>query len=521
MSRDKSSSEKGEGEKSKSKREKTKAPTKLVIRHLPPTMIETEFKEQVAPIADYDYFYFCEADWSLGSEATCRAHISFKNLEDVYSFVDRFDGYVFVDTKGAEYIAIVEFSPFQGFVKSRSRGRDNKVNTIDSEPHYQQFLIKLKEDEEASAKRGESKLEFTLDRKKDDRLKSTPLLQYLAQKKEKRREDQKKRIEEKRKQRDEERNYQSQVTLKSRAKEKNSDERDKAINNQETGKKNNKCNDKQDKNKNNNADQRSGTNNKEEHKNSRSKRRIERSLRRQEAYHRRVRDEKENISKLKIATNPEHAKKHEDSVEKQQHNEKQSDKKVDTKEGKNDEQRKVGKNVDDIPVKDSKSEDVLTALVENMKTVSLDVKTDTDVDKIVKIHEIIETTKNTSGGDSGTKPKQTSLTQKQSAAEERRIRNKDRPSIAIYQPKIRSRDGTDSKNGKNNASNDCESYKKEEPRVKKVSRYSERRNERRAKQEKQQSTETRSNNEAEPSPVPFEGKNNENSIETVDNSNET
>lgn len=172
-------------------------------------MTEEEFLKQIDPLPDHDFYYFADADWSLGFDATRRAYITFKNYDDVFLFRDRFDGYVFVDNKGNEYAAIVEFAPFQGFLKNKSRGSDNKVNTIEQESHYQQFLKKLEEEREAAAKGGEVKLDFTLDSKKEE-ITSTPLLQYLASKKEKRREDAKKRTAEKKRRREEEKEKQKQ-----------------------------------------------------------------------------------------------------------------------------------------------------------------------------------------------------------------------------------------------------------------------------------------------------------------------
>lgn len=122
-------------------------------------MTEDEFLKQIEPIPEHDYFYFVPADWSLGPNATCRAYINFCNQNDIFIFKDKFDGYVFVDGKGADFPAIVEFAPFQGLPKSKSRKKDLKANTIDSEPHYLAFLESLKEDE--SEGKTETKMEYS------------------------------------------------------------------------------------------------------------------------------------------------------------------------------------------------------------------------------------------------------------------------------------------------------------------------------------------------------------------------
>lgn len=110
-------------------------------------MSEEDFVKQIAPVPEHDYFYFVSADWSLGANATCRAYINFLNHNDIFIFRDKFDGYVFVDNKGTEYPAIVEFAPFQGLPKTKSRKKDHKANSIENESHYLAFLEMLKKEE--------------------------------------------------------------------------------------------------------------------------------------------------------------------------------------------------------------------------------------------------------------------------------------------------------------------------------------------------------------------------------------
>lgn len=80
----------------------------VVARRLPPTMTEEEFLEAVSPLAEYDYFSFVPADKSLGAHAFSRAYINFKNTDDVFTFRDRFDSYVFVDKKGILWILVCD-----------------------------------------------------------------------------------------------------------------------------------------------------------------------------------------------------------------------------------------------------------------------------------------------------------------------------------------------------------------------------------------------------------------------------
>lgn len=123
-------------------------------------MTETEFLTQIEPIPDHDQFYFVNANWSLGRNSTCRAYINFLNQEDIFIFKDKFDGYIFLDNKGTEFPACVEFAPFQGLLKNKSRKNDNKCNTIDCDPHYINFLESLKVNETDVGK-GDTKMEYT------------------------------------------------------------------------------------------------------------------------------------------------------------------------------------------------------------------------------------------------------------------------------------------------------------------------------------------------------------------------
>lgn len=146
--------------------------------------------------------YFCPADWSLGAEATSRAYIEFKKEEDVSSicldvprflnlqllklqifiFKDKFDGYVFVDsTRGSEYPAIVEYAAFQGLPKSRARKKDKNAATIESEPHFLNFLEMLKKEEEEEQK-NEPRPEYSYQVKDDKKITSTPLIEFLSAK---------------------------------------------------------------------------------------------------------------------------------------------------------------------------------------------------------------------------------------------------------------------------------------------------------------------------------------------------
>lgn len=157
----------------RNKKNKKDAPapmTRVVIRRLPPTMTEALFCEQIAvdgKLPANDEFYFVGPDWTLGQNASCRAYINFTNPADIFRFTDSYDGYTFVDSKGMEYQAVVEYAPFQGPLKARARKKDPKCGTIESDTHFIAFKEALeKEQEEALHGRGTQEFSFKIEQGK-------------------------------------------------------------------------------------------------------------------------------------------------------------------------------------------------------------------------------------------------------------------------------------------------------------------------------------------------------------------
>merc|ERR1712142_532931 len=205
--------------KEKEKKEKSIPQTKIVVRCLPPSMTEEEFLDQISPLPDNDYIRYHKADFSLDQYAYCRAYINFINQEDIFIFQEKFDGYVFVDAKGNEYIAVVEFAPYQkiGMQKDGKR-KDPKINSIEQDPEYVKFLESLEKGHEGTGNTVETVLEEIEHREREAKAgrgpenQLTPLLQFLKEKKDekiKKREEmkdlRKKKEEERKKAREEER----------------------------------------------------------------------------------------------------------------------------------------------------------------------------------------------------------------------------------------------------------------------------------------------------------------------------
>ncbi|KYQ58178.1 Regulator of nonsense transcripts 3A [Trachymyrmex zeteki] len=163
------------------KKEKCRPITKVVIRRLPPTMTQDQFLEQVSPLPVHDYLYFVKADMSLGQFSFSRAYINFVEQQDIFMFREKFDNYVFLDSKGVEYPAVVEFAPFQRLPKKRiGKKKDVKCGTIESDSYYISFLENLK-NQEIDPSVAQSKTEYSY-QPPDNTVKkitTTPLLEYL------------------------------------------------------------------------------------------------------------------------------------------------------------------------------------------------------------------------------------------------------------------------------------------------------------------------------------------------------
>ncbi|XP_072300985.1 regulator of nonsense transcripts 3A isoform X2 [Eucyclogobius newberryi] len=202
------------GANAKLKEEKKEVFTKVVIRRLPPNISKDQLEEQLSPLPSFDYFEFFPADQRqfLYPHLFSRAYINFKNPDDILHFRDRFDGYVFIDNKGLEYPAVVEFAPFQKISKKKLKKKDAKAGSIEEDPEYKRFLENYSCDDEKSMANPETLLgEIEAKTKELIAKRTTPLLEYIKNKKiekqrirEEKREERRRRELEKKRQREEE-----------------------------------------------------------------------------------------------------------------------------------------------------------------------------------------------------------------------------------------------------------------------------------------------------------------------------
>ncbi|KAI7898831.1 Smg-4/UPF3 family-domain-containing protein [Cokeromyces recurvatus] len=116
--------------KRKSNRHSRKQPTlktKVVVRRLPPNLPEEIFMNSVKP-------------WVSEETVDYTLYVSGKLSKS------GFDGHIFIDNRGTESRAVVEFSPYQKIPKT-SKSVDARQGTIDEDPDYLNFLESLKVEE--------------------------------------------------------------------------------------------------------------------------------------------------------------------------------------------------------------------------------------------------------------------------------------------------------------------------------------------------------------------------------------
>ncbi|KAM4796392.1 regulator of nonsense transcripts 3A [Rhinophrynus dorsalis] len=220
----------------RNREERKSALSKVVIRRLPPSISKEQLEEQLHPLPAHDYFEFCTADPSLYPHLFSRAYINFRNPDDILLFRDRFDGFIFIDSKGQEYPAVVEFAPFQKISKKKLKKKDTKAGSIAEDLEYKKFLENYCADEEKLCANPETLLgEIEAKTKELIARRTTPLLEFIKNRKmekqrireekreeRRRRELEKKRIreEEKRKRREEERRKRKEADKQKKLSEK-------------------------------------------------------------------------------------------------------------------------------------------------------------------------------------------------------------------------------------------------------------------------------------------------------------
>ncbi|KAI8912228.1 Smg-4/UPF3 family-domain-containing protein [Powellomyces hirtus] len=136
-------------------RSKNQARMKIIVRRLPPNLPEKVFESSVEKwIEDTDWWTFVSGKLAKSQakiSVFSTAYLNFKTIEVMLDFCNKYNGHVFVDGRGIESRAVVEFAPFQRIPKKKKK-RDTRVNTIEEDADYVKFLKSL---EEAQSNKGD------------------------------------------------------------------------------------------------------------------------------------------------------------------------------------------------------------------------------------------------------------------------------------------------------------------------------------------------------------------------------
>ncbi|XP_006652316.1 regulator of nonsense transcripts UPF3 isoform X2 [Oryza brachyantha] len=158
--------------------------TKVVLRRLPPAIAPQAVVDQVdARFAGrYDWSCFRPGNASQKNHRYSRLYLNFKSPEDVVEFAEVFSGHVFVNEKGAQFKALVEYAPSQQVPKLNSK-KDARQGTIMKDPEYLEFLESISKPAEHLPS-----AEIQLERKEAERAAAgkeppvvTPLMVYVRQ----------------------------------------------------------------------------------------------------------------------------------------------------------------------------------------------------------------------------------------------------------------------------------------------------------------------------------------------------
>ncbi|XP_024021395.1 regulator of nonsense transcripts UPF3 isoform X1 [Morus notabilis] len=114
--------------------------TKVVLRHLPPTISKAALLERIDSVfaGRYSWLSFRPGK-NRQKHSFSRAYLDFKKPEDVVEFAELFGGHVFVNEKGIQFKTTVEYAPSQRVPKQWSK-KDGREGTINMDSEYLEFL---------------------------------------------------------------------------------------------------------------------------------------------------------------------------------------------------------------------------------------------------------------------------------------------------------------------------------------------------------------------------------------------
>ncbi|KAJ3696738.1 hypothetical protein LUZ61_000443 [Rhynchospora tenuis] len=159
--------------------------TKVVLRHLPPSLPQQAIMDQIDArfSGRFDWVQFRQGKTSTKHQRYSRVYLSLLSSQDVVDFAEFFNGRSFVNEKGAQYKAVVEYAPSQRVPKATSK-KDGREGTIDKDPDYMQFLEQISKPVESLPS-----AEIQLERKEAEKAAAgkeapvvTPLMVFIRQK---------------------------------------------------------------------------------------------------------------------------------------------------------------------------------------------------------------------------------------------------------------------------------------------------------------------------------------------------
>ncbi|KTW30180.1 hypothetical protein T552_00657 [Pneumocystis carinii B80] len=122
---------------------------KVVVRYLPSSLSEEEFKNSIKECIseEIEWFTFLPGKISTNrskNDRYGRAYIKFKSLETLIGFYKSINRHVFSEEKNKEQKVLVEFAPFQKIPRLEKQKHDVRQGTIDEDPEYIEFQETLK-----------------------------------------------------------------------------------------------------------------------------------------------------------------------------------------------------------------------------------------------------------------------------------------------------------------------------------------------------------------------------------------
>ncbi|WIA16220.1 hypothetical protein OEZ85_012932 [Tetradesmus obliquus] len=120
--------------------------TKVVVRNLPPTLSREAFLSAIEKHAEgtYNWLAYYPGKVSLKRTMFSRAFLNINSPEAVLDFKARFDGHVFVSSRGTQYRCSVEYAPFQKVPTAHPK-KLAMEGTIDKDPDYVAFVEALEQ----------------------------------------------------------------------------------------------------------------------------------------------------------------------------------------------------------------------------------------------------------------------------------------------------------------------------------------------------------------------------------------